>query len=89
MYPVELFPKKPHVVELQDFNPRVGDIIDFKPNSALSAGTNVFLSGYWRRGIIIDIEIDDAKGKMYTVEDVQNKKIYCLTKYLIRPNMLH
>ena len=27
----------------------IDDIVDFKPNSALSVGTNVFLSGYWRK----------------------------------------
>ena len=38
----------------------IDDIVDFKPNSALSVGTNVFLSGYWRKGQVISIDIDDS-----------------------------
>jgi hypothetical protein len=54
------------------------DIVDFKPNSALSVGTNVFLSGYWRKEQIIRIDIDDSKGKIYTVQDCENgKHLYC------------
>ncbi|XP_062586858.1 uncharacterized protein LOC134248482, partial [Saccostrea cucullata] len=70
LYPLELFPKKPATVAtLQKFDPAVDDIVDFKPNSALSAGTNVFLSGYWRKGRVTKVDMDDSKGKVYTVED--------------------
>ncbi|XP_063447359.1 uncharacterized protein LOC134726887 [Mytilus trossulus] len=89
LYPVELFPRKPQVMEMQTFNPNINDTIDFRPNSALSAGTNVFLSGYWKKGIIMDIQMDDSKGRVYTVKDLENNKIHCLSKYLIRPNLLY
>ncbi|CAC5407265.1 unnamed protein product [Mytilus coruscus] len=35
LYPVELFPKKSQVKEMETFNPNVNDTIDFRPNSAL------------------------------------------------------
>ncbi|XP_071145881.1 uncharacterized protein [Mytilus edulis] len=89
LYPVELFPRKSQVMEMQTFNPNINDTIDFRPNSALSAGTNVFLSGYWRKGIVMDIQMDDSKGRVYTVKDLENNKIHCLSKYLIRPNLLY
>ncbi|CAG2249835.1 unnamed protein product [Mytilus edulis] len=89
LYPVELFPRKSEVMEMQTFNPNINDTIDFRPNSALSAGTNVFLSGYWRKGIVMDIQMDDSKGRVYTVKDLENNKIHCLSKYLIRPNLLY
>ena len=41
----------------------IDDIVDFKPNSALSVGNNVFLSGCWRKEQMISIDIDDSKGK--------------------------
>ncbi|XP_062611992.1 uncharacterized protein LOC134273800 [Saccostrea cucullata] len=89
LYPLELFPKKlATVATLQKFDPAVDDIVDFKPNSVLSAGTNVFLSGYWRKGRVTKVDMDDSKGKVYTVEDCENYKIHLLSKYLIRPNML-
>lgn len=66
----------------------MGDFVDFKPNSALSAGTNVFLSGYWRKGRVMKIDTDDSKGKVFTVEDCENGKVHLLSKYLLRPNML-
>ncbi|CAG2199541.1 SULT6B1 [Mytilus edulis] len=41
MYPEELFPKKvSKLTEMQTFHPAVNEVIDFKPNSALSAGTH-------------------------------------------------
>ena len=46
----------------------IDTIVDFKPNPALSVGTNVFLSGYWRKELMISIDIDDSKGKIYTVQ---------------------
>ena len=85
-----MFSKKPaHTITTLDiFDPAVDDIVDFKPNSALSAGTNVFLSGYWRKGKVIGIEINDSKGRIYTVQDCENAKVHVLSKYLLRPNML-
>ncbi|CAG2215647.1 unnamed protein product [Mytilus edulis] len=89
LYRIELFPRKSQVIEMQTFNPNINDTIDFRPNSALSAGTNVFLSGYWRKGIVMDIQMDDYKGRVYTEKDLENHKIHCLSKYLIRPNFLY
>jgi hypothetical protein len=66
----------------------IDDIVDFKPNSALSAGTNVFLSGYWRKGQVISIDIDGSKGKIYTLFKTEIRKAHELSKYLFRPNML-
>ncbi|CAC5416750.1 unnamed protein product [Mytilus coruscus] len=89
MYPEELFPKKvSKITEMQTFHPAVNEIIDFKPNSALSAGTNVFLSGYWKKGLVINIENDDSKGKVYTIKELENGKIHQVSKYLIRPNLI-
>ncbi|XP_063413814.1 uncharacterized protein LOC134696126 [Mytilus trossulus] len=69
LYPEELFPKKvSKLTEMQTFHPAVNAVIDFKPNSALSAGTNVFLSGYWKKGLVMNIENDDSKGKVYTIK---------------------
>ncbi|XP_063414527.1 uncharacterized protein LOC134696595 isoform X2 [Mytilus trossulus] len=69
LYPEELFPKKvSKLTEMQTFHPAVNAVIDFKPNSALSAGTNVFLSGYWKKGLVTNIENDDSKGKVYTIK---------------------
>ncbi|CAC5411140.1 unnamed protein product [Mytilus coruscus] len=77
MYPEELFPKKvSKITEMQTFHPAVNKIIDFKPNSALSAGTNVFLSGYWKKGLVINIENDDSEGKVYTIKELENSKIH-------------
>ena len=64
------------------------DMVDFKPNSALSVCTNVFLSGYWRKEQMIRIDTDDSKGKIYTVQDCENGKTLVLSKYLLHPNML-
>jgi hypothetical protein len=36
------------------------DIVDFKPNSALSFGTNVFLSGYWRKEQMVWCNVCDV-----------------------------
>ncbi|CAG2204055.1 unnamed protein product [Mytilus edulis] len=89
MYPEELFPKKvSKLTEMQTFHPAVNEIIDFKPNSALSAGTNVFLSGYWKKGLVINIENDDSKGKVYTIKELENGKVHQVSKYLIRPNLI-
>ena len=66
----------------------IDDIVDFKLIRALSAGTNVFLSGYWRKEQVISIDIDDSNGKIYTVEDCETGKTHVLSKYLLRPNML-
>ncbi|XP_071150188.1 DEP domain-containing protein DDB_G0279099-like [Mytilus edulis] len=74
LYPVELFPRKSQVIEMQTFNPNINDTIDFRPNSALSARTNVFLSGYWRKGIVMDIQMDDSKGRVYTVKTLRTIK---------------
>lgn len=73
---------------MESFQPKVMEVIDFKPNSALSAGTSVFVSGFWRKGRIINIEVDDSKGRVYTVQDSENGKIHVVSKYLIRPNMI-
>jgi hypothetical protein len=62
----------------------IDDIVDFKPNSALSAGINAFLSGYWRKEQVISIDIDDSKRKIYTVEDCENGIPHVLSKYLLR-----
>ncbi|CAC5426746.1 unnamed protein product [Mytilus coruscus] len=89
MYPEELFPKKvSKITEMHTFHPAVNEIIDFKPNSALSAGTNVFLSGYWKKGLVIKIENDDSKWKVYTIKELENGKIHQGSKYLIRPNLI-
>lgn len=86
---MELLSKKPTpLATLEKFDPCVGDFVDFKPNSALSAGTNVFLSGYWRKGRVMKIDTDDSKGKVFTVEDCENGKVHLLSKYLLHPNML-
>ena len=61
------------------------DIVDFKPNSALSVGTNVFLSGYWRKGQVISIDIDDSI--VYTVQDYENGKTHVLSTYWLHPIM--
>ena len=66
----------------------IDDIVDFKPNSALSVGTNVFLSEYWRKELMISIGIDDSKGKIYTVQDCENGKTHVLSNCLLHPNML-
>lgn len=88
-YPMELFSRKPApLATLENFDPNMGDFVDFKPNSALSAGTNVFLSGYWRKGRVMKIDIDDFKVKIFTVEDCEYGKVHLFSKYLLRPSML-
>lgn len=86
---MELFSKRPASLAAREkFDSSVGDLVDFKPNSALSAGTNVFLSGYWRKGRVMKIDTDDSKGKVSTVEDCENGKVHLLSKYMLRPNIL-
>jgi hypothetical protein len=55
----------------------IDDIMDFKPNSALSDDSNVFLSGYWMKEQVISIDIDNSKGKTTTVQDCENGKNTC------------
>ncbi|VDI81673.1 Hypothetical predicted protein [Mytilus galloprovincialis] len=89
MYPEELFPKKvSKLTEMHTFHPSVNEVIDFKPISALSASTNVFLSGYWKKGLVINIENNDSKGNVYTIKELENGKIHQISKYLIRPNLI-
>lgn len=33
------------------------------------------------------IDTDDFKGKVFKVEDCENRKVHLLSKYLLRPNM--
>ena len=54
----------------------IDDIEDLKP--ALSAGVNVFLSGYWRKEQVISIDIDDSNGKIYTVQDCENGRTHAM-----------
>ncbi|CAC5380703.1 unnamed protein product [Mytilus coruscus] len=89
MYPEELFPKKvSKITEMQTFHPAVNEIIDFKPNSALSAGTNVFLSGYWKKGLVINIENDDSKGKLIQTVVHIRLQMNCMKKALHKLNQL-
>jgi hypothetical protein len=66
----------------------VDDIEDFKPNSTLSAGINVFLSGCCWKKQVISIDIDNSNGKIYTVQDCENGKTLVQSKYLLRTNMI-
>lgn len=86
---MELFSRKPaSLATLEKFDPNMGDFVDFKPNSALSAGTNVFLSGNWRIGRVMKIDTDDFKVMIFTVEDCEYGKVHLFSKYLLRPSLL-
>ena len=58
----------------------IDDIVDFKPNSVLSVGTNVFFSGYWRKEQMISIDIDDSKGKDPHCSRLRERKNTCTVK---------
>lgn len=51
---------------LQVFMPTVEDIVDLNPTLGLSAGISVYiyLLGWWMKGRVIDIDIDDSNGKV-------------------------
>lgn len=66
MLSLELFTKKPvPLITLENSDQNVNDIVNFEPNSALSVVTNVFLSGYSKKGRVLKIDLDDSKGRYF------------------------
>ncbi|XP_076084159.1 KRAB-A domain-containing protein 2-like [Mytilus galloprovincialis] len=84
MYPVELFSKN----SLDDITSYIyyneGDIVDYRTSPAMNKGTAVFISGFWRRGLVIKIDKCPRRGTLYTVKDDIKDFCFQINRHQIR-----
>ena len=83
-YPVELFGESS--CQGNDFCPQAGEAVMYRTNPAMNKGTAVFSSGYWRKGVVVQIDKCEKRGTLYTVKDDITDYIFQINRHQIRPS---
>ena len=86
MYPVEAY--QPYAENGPKFKPIIGEIVNFRPNPALSAGTSAMTSGRWRKGMVMAITNHPSRGSMISVRDDVTNHVYKLHCSQVRKNII-
>lgn len=66
----------------------VGEIVDFRPNPALSAGTAAISDGYWRKGSVLSIVHDPTRGTLFKIADNEDGSVAKLPRAQLRKNLI-